>query len=155
MSLRAGCAGMIMYIDYIVPIGRWMRKYRQHIRTGIGRYYKIKGPLTFLHVSMLDDRSDFYEQLEVEVKVESDSSENLIIIRNANVVANTIAYVSIRLRAKNIILHLAEGKSPLLQGLRYFPFGTGEIGLLVYEILINYWKGKPEEEHPALFLMTA
>ena len=139
----------------IVPIGRLDEEYRAHIRTGIGRYYKVKGPLTFLHVSRLDDRSDFYEQLEVEVKIESDSSENLIIIRNANVIANTIAYVSIRLRAKNIILHLAEGKSPLLQSLRYFPLGTGEIGLLVYEILINYWKEKPEEERPALFLMTA
>jgi len=136
----------------IVPIGKLDKEYRSHIRDGIGKFYKIKGPLTFLHVSMLDDRSDFYEQLEVEV--ESDSSENLIIVRNANVIANTIAYVSIKLKAKNIILHLAEGKSPLLQGLRYFPFGTGEIGLMVYEILIDYWKEKPEKDRPALFLMT-
>jgi hypothetical protein len=139
----------------IVPIGRLDEEAREHIRSGIGRYYKINGPLTFLHVSTLDDRSDFYEQLEVEITVEPDSSENLIIVRNANVIANTIAYVSIKLRAKNIILHLPEGKSPLLQSLHYFPFGTGEIGLLVYEILLNYWKEKPEEERPALFLMTA
>jgi hypothetical protein len=136
----------------IVPIARLDKQYRSDIRTRIEKYYKISGPLTFLYVKLLDDRSDFYEQLEVQV--ECDPAENLITVSNANVVANTIAYVSIRLKAKNIIVHLAEEQSPLLQALRYVSFGTGEIGLMVYEILTNYWKERPESERPAMFLMT-
>jgi len=136
----------------IVPIAHLDKNYRSHIKSSVEKYYKISGPLTFLHVSLLDDRSDFYEQLEVEVKF--DAAENLIIVSNANVVANTIAYVSIKLKAKNIILHLPHAKSPLIQALRYLSFGTGEIGLMVYEILTNYWKERPETERPALFLMT-
>jgi len=136
----------------IVPISHLEEHYRSHLKGVIERNYKVMGPITFLHVNLLDDRSDFYEQLEVEVKC--GESENLIIINNANVVANTIAYVSIQLRAKSIILHLPHEKSPLVQALRYLSFGTGEIGLMVYEILTNYWAEKPEAERPALFLMT-
>ncbi len=136
----------------IVPIVTLDRQYRSEIRAKIEKHYKISGPLTFLHVELLDDRSDFYEQLEVEV--ERNSAENLIIVRNANVIANTIAYVSIRLKAKNIILGLAAEKSPLVQALYYVSFGTGEVGLMVYEILTSYWKERPETERPTLFLMA-
>ncbi len=136
----------------IVPIVTLDKHYRSEIRAKIEKHYKISGPLTFLHVELLDDRSDFYEQLEVEVK--RDSAENLIIVRNANVIANTIAYVSIRLKAKNIILGLAAEKSPLVQALYYVAFGTGEVGLMVYEILTSYWKKRPETERPTLFLMA-
>lgn len=136
----------------IVPIGTLDKKHRSAIRTKIEKHYKISGPLTFVHVELLDDRSDFYEQLEVEVKC--NSAENLIIVRNANVIANTIAYVSIRLKAKNIILGLGAEKSPLLQALYYVSFGTGEVGLMVYEILASYWKERPETERPSLFLMA-
>lgn len=136
----------------IVPIVTLDKHYRSEIRAKIEKHYKISGPLTFLHVELLDDRSDFYEQLEVEVK--RNAAENLIIVRNANVIANTIAYVSIRLKAKNIILGLAAEKSPLVQALYYVAFGTGEVGLMVYEILTSYWKKRPETERPTLFLMA-
>ncbi|MGH9530698.1 MAG: hypothetical protein ACRD2S_12360 [Terriglobales bacterium] len=136
----------------IVPIVTLDEGYRSHIRAKVERSYKIAGPLTFLHVELLDDRSEFYETLEVEVKC--NPSENIIIVRNANVIANTIAYVSITLKAKNIILGLAAEKSPLVQALRYVSFGTGEVGLMVYEILTNYWQKQPEAERPTLFLMA-
>ncbi|MGH9511811.1 MAG: hypothetical protein ACRD2U_06705 [Terriglobales bacterium] len=136
----------------IVPIATLDKKYRSHIRAKVERSYKVAGPLTFLHVELLDDRSEFYEQLEVEVKCSS--AENIIIVRNANVIANTIAYVSIKLKAKNIILGLAAEKSPLVQALRYVSFGTGEVGMMVYEILTNYWQERPEAERPTLFLMA-
>ncbi len=136
----------------IVPIVTLDKAYRSEIRAKIEKHYKISGPLTFLHVELLDDRSDFYEQLEVEVK--RGPAENLIIVRNANVIANTIAYVSIRLKAKNIILGLAAEKSPLVQALYYVSFGTGEVGLMVYEILTSYWKERAETERPTLFLMA-
>ena len=137
----------------IVPIARLDEHYRKDIRAKIGKYYKVKGPLTFLYVKLLDDRSDFYEQLEV--KVESNGGEHLIIVSNANVIANTIAYVSIRLKATTTILHLTQEQSPLAQAFRYVLFGTGETGLMVYEILTGYWRERPEAERPALFLMTA
>jgi hypothetical protein len=135
----------------IIPIASLDEGYRSEIRNKIEKNYKVEGPLTFLYVNLLDDRSDFYEQLEV--KVERDAEENLITIYNANVVANTIAYVSIRLKARNIILGLPAEKSPLVQAFRYLSFGTGEVGLMVYEILTNYWKERPEVERPTLFLM--
>ncbi len=136
----------------IVPIGTLDKKHRSAIRTKIEKHYKISGPLTFLHVELLDDRSNFYEQLEVEVNCSS--AENLIIVRNANVIANTIAYVSIRLKAKNIIVGLGAEKSPLVQALHYVSFGTGEVGLMVYEILTSYWKERSASERPTLFLMA-
>ncbi len=135
----------------IVPIASLDEGYRSEIRNKIEKNYKVEGPLTFLYVNLLDDRSDFYEQLEV--KVDRNAEENLITVYNANVVANTIAYVSIRLKARNIILGLPAEKSPLVQAFRYLSFGTGEVGLMVYEILTNYWKERPEVERPTLFLM--
>jgi hypothetical protein len=51
-------------------------------------------------------------------------------------------------------MHLSEERYPLNQALKYLLFGTGEVGLMVYEILTAYWKTRPVEERPHLFLMA-
>ena len=76
-------------------------------------------------------------------------------VSNANVVANTIAYVSIALKAHTILLQLTKQKSPTTRAFKYLVLGTGETGLMVLEILTNYWQQKPEADRPVLWLMTA
>ena len=136
----------------LVPISSLDERYRQIVRNRIENYYRVKGPLTFLHVKLLDDRSEFYEELEVTVKPEPGG--DLIIVSNANVVGNTLAYVSVQLQPKTIFLHLSKEQAPLLQAFRYLFFGTGETGLMVHEILSGYWKETPDEDRPAMFLMA-
>ena len=126
--------------------------YRADLRERIKSYYKLKGPITFVYVSLLDDRSDFYEQLRMQI--EHDNGDYLVKVSGANVIANTVAYVSIVLRADNVILRLSRERRPLTQVTKYLLFGTGEIGLMVHEILLSYWKGRPQSERPLLFLMT-
>jgi hypothetical protein len=137
----------------LVPITKVDLQRRQEIGTKVEKYYKTDGPITFVHADLLDDRSDFYEQLTV--KIEKHEGEYVIKVSNANVVANTIAYVSIALKARTILLHLTKQQSPTARAFKYLVLGTGETGLMVLEILINYWQQRPEADRPVLFLMTA
>jgi len=45
----------------------------------------------------------------------------------------------------------------MMQSLRYLFWGEGEIGLLVYSILVHYWEwARPSEQsQPTLYLMTS
>jgi hypothetical protein len=41
-----------------------------------------------------------------------------------------------------------------MQSLRYLLWGEGEIGIMVYRILLRYWEWTPEEDvRPLIFLM--
>ncbi len=126
--------------------------YRATLRSKVASYYKLKGPIAFVHVTLLDDRSDFYEQLRIKVTREKD--DFLVVVSHANVIANTVVYISIELGASNVIMRLSEEGSPLSRTLKYVLFGTGEVGLMVYEILVMYWNKRPQSERPMLFLMT-
>ena len=43
----------------------------------------------------------------------------------------------------------------MTQALRFFLFGEGETGLLVYTILLRYWEYTPEEDvRPFIYLMS-
>lgn len=137
----------------LVPVTSGDAEHRDQIGRSIENVYRLNGPLTFLHVELLDDRSNFYEDLRVRVCKEQ--KDYLITVYNANVVANTIAYMSISLQAKRILLRLAHERTPLTRAVKYVLFGTGETGLMVYEILTAYWKARPEIDRPLLFLMTA
>lgn len=136
----------------LVPLSILDSKYMARLRYEIDHYYKVAGPIAFVHVDLLDDRSAFFEELRI--RVEDREGETLIFVSNANVVANTIAFISLDLQAKNIFLHLTSVHNPVAQTIRYLLFGTGETGMMVYEILTNYWSRKPETERPVLFLMT-
>jgi hypothetical protein len=137
----------------LIPISKVDLQHRHEIRTKVEKYYKTDGPITFVYVDLLDDRSDFYEQLTV--RIDKHEGEYVIKVSNANVVANTIAYVSIALKARTILLHLTKQQSPTTRGFQYLVFGTGETGLMVLEILTNYWQRRPEADRPVLFLITA
>jgi len=70
------------------------------------------------------------------------------------VIANTLVYISLALKARAVFMHLAEQRYPLNEALKYALLGTGEVGLMVYEILTAYWKEQPAPERPLLFLMA-
>jgi hypothetical protein len=141
----------------LVPIASVDPRHRREIRARIEKYFKIEGIITFVYVDLLDDRSDFYEQLTVRIEQGEGEGEGeyMIQVSNANVVANTVAFLSIALKAQNILLRLGKQPSPTSRAFRYLLFGTGETGLMVLEILTKYWQQRPEKDRPVLLLMTA
>jgi hypothetical protein len=43
----------------------------------------------------------------------------------------------------------------MAQSLRFLFWGEGETGLMIYKILLTYWKWTPEEDvRPRIFLMS-
>jgi hypothetical protein len=144
-QLSAGGANM-------VPLATLEAEYIDHLRQRVRSLYNVSGPLTFVHVEMLDDRSDFYERLCIAVT--RDKEDYQVRVSGANVIANTLVYVSLDLKARAVLMHLAEHRYPLNQALNYALFGTGEVGMMVYEILTAYWKERPGPERPLLFLMA-
>jgi hypothetical protein len=136
----------------LVPLSTLDPDHIDRLRREIKRFYNVDSGITFIHVDLLDDRSEFFEQLRI--RVEEINGETVVFVSNANVVANTIAFVSLQLRARSVILHLTSQHNPWAQAFRYLLFGTGETGMMVYEILTNYWDRKPESDRPLLFLMA-
>ena len=136
----------------MVPIATLDAEYVDHLRERVRTLYNVTGPITFVHVEMLDDRSEFYERLCVTI--ERDQEDYLVKVSGANVIANTLVYLSLELKARAVLMHLAEQRYPLNQALNYALFGTGEVGLMVYEILTSYWRDRPAPERPLLFLMA-
>ena len=46
-------------------------------------------------------------------------------------------------------------KTPLRQAIEHLLWGGGEVGILVYEILVRYWHSTPEDdERPLIFLVS-
>ena len=118
----------------------------------IRQYYKVSGPLAFVHVALLDNRSEFTAPLTVRVRAEG---ENYVIeVSGAIAVANTIAYVSELLDPVSILLGLTR-RNLMEQAFRFLTFGEGETGLLVYTILLKHWDETPEDDvRPLIFIMS-
>jgi hypothetical protein len=121
-------------------------------RDEITRHYRTEGPLAFIHVGLLDNRSNFYEAPMVRIQ-RMGEQDYTIQVKEATVIANTIVYIALVAKAQAIFLRL-KGEPSLGQALRYFLFGTGSVGLRVHEILLSYCADKPETERPRLYLMT-
>jgi len=118
----------------------------------VRRYYTVQGPLAFVHVQLLDNRSEFLANLHVRVTAKGD--HYLIEIWQAIAIANTIAYVSELLDPISIFLGLSR-QSLMSQSLRYLFWGEGETGLMVYTILVRYWNWTPESDvRPVIFLLS-
>jgi hypothetical protein len=128
------------------PVAR-TRKLRE-----IRKYYSIQGPVAFIHVQLLDNRSEFLSDLRMSVKTED---ENFVIdVSGANALANTIAYVSELIDPRSIFLGLTRANL-MNQAMRYVFWGEGETGLMVYTILLKYWDWTPEDDvRPLIFLMS-
>jgi len=111
--------------------------YRDALAKKIPQYYVINEPLAFLHVSLMDNRSEFVARLRLRVHKEG---ENFVIEANGAVaIANAIAYLSELLDPITIIVELTS-RNLMKQSLDYLFWGEGETGLMVYSILVRYWE---------------
>jgi hypothetical protein len=118
----------------------------------IRKHYNHVGPIAFLHVSQLDNRSEFISPLKVAVV--SEGGHFVIEASRAIAIANSIAYVSEAIDPISIFLGLTR-KNLVTQALRFLLWGEGETGLLVYAILLRYWASTPEDDvRPYIFLMS-
>ncbi len=118
----------------------------------IRKHYSIEGPLAFVHVSLVDNRSEFISQPSLTLRREG--GDYVIEITQAIAVANTIAYLSELIDPKSIFLGLSR-KHLMGQALQFLLFGEGETGLMVYTILLRYWDWTPYEDvRPLIFLMS-
>lgn len=118
----------------------------------IRRFYAVKGPLAFVHVNLVDNRSEFVAKPSLRVTREG---ENYVIeISHAIAVANTIAYLSELIDPIGIFLGLSR-RNLMDQALKFLLFGEGETGLMVYTILLRYWEWTPQDDvRPLIFMMS-
>lgn len=136
----------------LVPLARARAGSRKRKEAEIRRYYQVKGPMAFVHVDLLDNRSEFLAP--VRVRVCRDGASFVIDVSGAVAIANTIAYLSELIDPVSIFLGLTR-KSLMVQSLRYLVWGEGETGLMVYQILLRYWEWTPEDDvRPLIFLMS-
>ena len=117
----------------------------------IRKNYKAEGPLAFVHVGLLDNRSEFLGPIAVRIRQQG--NDYRIDVSHAVAIANTIAYLTVKLEPISIILGLSR-LNLMEQSLRYFLFGEGETGLMVYTILVHYWASVEDEVRPKIFLMS-
>ncbi len=127
--------------------------YRHRKAEELRANFKLTAPLAFLHVNLLDNRSEFISRLRVSVRKEG--HHYLIEVWGAVAIANTIAFITEMLDPAGLFLILT-GRNLMQQSVRYLLSGEGEVGLMVYAILARYWEGIGKTAgRPALFLTTA
>ena len=69
-------------------------------------------------------------------------------------IANSIAYLGELLNPISIVLGLTR-RNLMQQSLNYLIWGEGEVGLLVYSILVRYWEfTNRTASRPLIFLMS-
>src|SRR5262245_42904351 len=137
---------------HVIPITTSSADARRRKRAEVARHYNVRGPFLFLHVNLLDNRSEFAAPLEVSFRREGDDYVGEVF--GAIAIANTIAYVSEVLDPISIFIGLTR-RNLMAQAIRYLVFGEGETGLMVYTILLRYWESTPEEDvRPLIFLMS-
>jgi hypothetical protein len=106
----------------------------------------------FLHVNLLDNRSEFSAPLELSLLKEGDDYVGEV--HGAIAIANTIAYISEAIDPISIFIGLTR-RALTAQVVRFLLFGEGETGLMVYMILLRYWDWTSEEDvRPLIFLMS-
>ncbi len=122
------------------------------VKARIKKHYAVQGPMAFLHVELARDRSEFDSALSLRVQRLGDDYR--ITVHNAVAIANTVAFISEQLDPISIFLGLTR-ENPMTQAFRYLIWGEGETGILVYQILLKYWKATHEEDvRPNIFLMS-
>jgi hypothetical protein len=137
---------------HLVPIARSSVEARRKKRAEIVRHYGVRGPVLFLHVNLLDNRSEFSSPLEVSLRKEGEDYVGEVF--GAVAIANTIAYISEAIDPISIFIGLTR-RDLMAQAARYLFFGEGETGLIVYTILLRYWDWTAEEDvRPLIFLMS-
>ncbi|MBP9673668.1 MAG: hypothetical protein KBD63_01110 [Bacteriovoracaceae bacterium] len=118
------------------------------------KYYRLDGPVAFIHVELSHNRSEFTSKLKVSVTENKEKGYCLIDVSGAPVIANTIAYMSELINPISICISLTRANL-MTQAFRYLLWGEGETGLSVYRVLLRYWDWTPEEDvRPLIFLMS-
>ncbi|HEU4401469.1 MAG TPA: hypothetical protein VFT43_05135 [Candidatus Polarisedimenticolia bacterium] len=136
----------------LVPLRTSTPEERTRKAATLRQYYSVTGPLAFVQVRLMDNRSEFLAPLRV--RVSRDDSDYVIEVSGAIAVANSIAYISELLDPTSLFLSLT-GQNLMTQALRYLLLGEGEVGLMVYKILVRYWEWTLEEDvRPLIFLMS-
>ena len=137
---------------HLVPLRTNNAEERAAKLAEIRKHYCVEGPIAFIHVKLLDNRSEFLSPIQVHVSKEDGNF--VIEVSGAIAIANTIAYVSELIDPISIFLGLTR-QNFMTQSLKYILWGEGETGLLVYTILLRYWEWTPEEDiRPLIFLMS-
>ncbi|MES1257353.1 MAG: hypothetical protein ABUS51_02940 [Acidobacteriota bacterium] len=136
----------------LVPVRSLEKEFREKRAKKVRENYNVQGDLAFLHMELLDNRSEFVSRLEISVTKEGD--EYLIEARQAAAIANAVAYVSELLQPRALYLGLSR-QNLMRQSFRYFLLGEGETGLMVYTVLQHHWETTPYEDvRPCIFLMS-
>ena len=136
----------------LVPLEHANPEKRRAKAIEVGQHFKLEGPLGFLHVELTDDTSEFDSNLRVKVTRIAETGNYVIDVGGAVAIANSIAFISEELDPKSLLLGLTR-VNPMSQALRYLLWGEGEIGILVYEILVKHWDATPEDDvRPLIYL---
>jgi hypothetical protein len=136
----------------LVPIKTATAEAQARKAQEIAHHYQVKGPLAYLHVFLVDNRSEFLAPLKLEIS--RHGSDYILHVSGAIAIANTIAYVSEIIDPIGVFLGLTR-QDLMSQSIRFFIFGEGETALMVYTILLRYWEYTPEEDvRPYIFLMS-
>ncbi|MEJ7606718.1 MAG: hypothetical protein WKF37_10730 [Bryobacteraceae bacterium] len=126
---------------------------RGQVERRIRENYKVQGRFAFINVSLMDNRSEFLAPLNI--KVRRDAEDLIVDVTQAVAIANAIAYVSEQLDPISIFLELSR-RNVTTESLRFLIFGEGEVGLLVYSILLRHWETTPEDDpRPNIFIMSS
>jgi len=137
---------------HLVPITSCSPETLTRKRKELNHHYGVRGPFLFLHVNLLDNRSEFASPLEASIR--RDGDDYISEVYGATAIANSIAFVSECIDPISIFIGLTR-RDLMAQAIRYLVFGEGETGLLVYTILLRYWESTPEEDvRPLIFLMS-
>src|SRR5215469_1967372 len=126
-------------------------RYRTDLKQKVQTHLKLQGHVAFLYVQLLDNRSEFFSSLRVRVMREGD--DYVIEARGATAIANSIAFLTDLLNPISVVLGLTQ-RNLMRQSIAFVLFGEGEIGLVVYSILVKFWEAHPKPDHPLLFLMS-
>jgi hypothetical protein len=137
---------------HLVPISSSSPEARHKKKVEIAKHYKVRGPFLFVHVNLLDNRSEFSVPLEAMLRKEGD--DYVEEIYGANAIANALAFVSEYIDPISVFIGLTR-RDLMAQAIRYILFGEGETGLMFYTILLRYWDWTPEDDvRPLIFLMS-
>ncbi len=118
----------------------------------LNHFYKLEGPLAFVNVNLLDNRSEFLSPIEIAVTEER--GQYLIQASQSVAIANAISYLAELLNPHGVFIGMS-GQGLMKQSFRYFLLGEGETGLMVYTILQQYYEaGSGDGDKPCLFLLN-
>lgn len=135
----------------LIPMRGSGDPWRSRLREKIQAHYRVSEKLAFVHVELLDNRSEFLAPLEIRVR--KDSGEYVIEASQAVAIANALAFIIESLHPAAVFLGLSR-QNLMRQSFRYFLLGEGETGLMVYTILQHLWETTKEAARPCIFLMS-